>query len=218
MVGKSSSNTMSGDERHHLVKRLLLIPALVVGGFFFAAPAGANSVKAVGATVCTNGAHVITWTVINGDKNSPMTFVSATATLNGTTSPVTGFENPTPALGTTTGTTIIPGPQTGTVILHVTAHWVTLTKPTTAAVDLVAPCPTTTTSTTTTSTTTTSTSVPPSTTPTTTVITTTPPGPTCGGPGQLACTGSNDIGVTFIGLSAVLGGSALIALKRRGLV
>jgi hypothetical protein len=210
------------------VKRLAVIPVTLIALVLYAAPAWANHVDASGTTSCSNGAHVITWTITNGDKRLPMT-VDAEAKLGAQTFPVEVTTNPVPALTSSSATSTVPGDLTGTVTLDVTATWSNgIHKPATATVDLTGPCPASTTTAPTTvpgATTSGPTTVPPTGVgPTSTTAPTStsavagvskPPSPVCGGPGQLACTGSPLSAETAAGLGAVGLGAIFLWFKRR---
>ncbi len=147
-----------------------------------ASPAWAHHPLLSGETVCTNGDHVVTWTIgnVTTSVSLTMTIASATAAIGATPYDVTGY-SPTvePNGPTTTATTIVPGDVTGTITLTVTGTWPDeVTETRTASVTLEQICipdETTTTSTTESSTTTTTESTTTTTTeaPTTTIESTT---------------------------------------------
>jgi hypothetical protein len=88
--------------------------------FLSATPAFACTVQVSGATSCRQPNQfdaVVNWTIHNVEAaaNRPMTIVSATATINGTSYPVTGFTTNLPPLGTTQATTTVPSSVAGAV-------------------------------------------------------------------------------------------------------
>jgi LPXTG-motif cell wall-anchored protein len=133
----------------------------------FAAPASAHNFTVHGVTDCPHGEHIITWTIGNPDHFGPLTIVSATAEIGGTTYAVTGYTSPIPEGGSTNATTTTPGSETGEIHITVNGRFADgFTFTARGHVDLQPPCEettTTTASTTTTSTTTTSTTAPPTT-------------------------------------------------------
>ncbi len=99
------------------------VSALVVGGSAISASAWHPVLS--GQTVCTDGEHVVTWTIENSETSpsSPMTIASAVADVGATDYPVTGYTSPVPGAGSTPAQTIIPGSVSGTVVLTVFATW-----------------------------------------------------------------------------------------------
>jgi LPXTG-motif cell wall-anchored protein len=86
----------------------------VVAVLLSATPAWACTLAVSGVTSCrqsNESVAVVNWTIHNNqaEANRPMTIVSANATVNGTSYPVTGFATTLPPLGTTTATTDVPG-------------------------------------------------------------------------------------------------------------
>ena len=57
------------------------------------APASAHQSVLSGTTVCSDGSHVVSWTIGN-DWNTAMTITDAHATLGGQTYAVTGYTSP----------------------------------------------------------------------------------------------------------------------------
>jgi hypothetical protein len=55
-----------------------------------AAPAYAHHPVLSGSTVCSDGVHIVNWTIGNSETAETMTIDSAVATLGGQTYPVTG--------------------------------------------------------------------------------------------------------------------------------
>jgi hypothetical protein len=170
-----------GRARARLVGFVITITVALV---LIALPAFAHHPIPSGKTVCTNGEHVITWTIGNSENDKTMTIDSATAAMNGQSYAVTGYSSTVGPSGTTSATTKVPGPQTGTITLTVKASWTNGVKAEKeASVALESQClqPTTTTTaaptTTTTKATTTTTHATTTTTaaPTTTTTTTMPP-------------------------------------------
>src|SRR5262249_1987509 len=105
--------------------RLGLVAGIVVaalGGL--SAPAYAHHAIVSGSTVCANNDHVITWSIGNSESNMPMTITSATAAANGQSYAVTGYTSPVGNGGSTSATTVVPGPVTNTsVVLTVQVSW-----------------------------------------------------------------------------------------------
>jgi LPXTG-motif cell wall-anchored protein len=149
--------------------------AIAVGALVaMAAPAAAHTVAVEGVTSCPDANHLVTWTLQDHYTTAgrTMTITSASATINGQTYAVTGYDATLPPGGTTQATTTVPGDVTGTITLTLRATWSDGYKgKASGSVVLQEPCVETTT--TTASTTTTSTSQPStSTTPTSSASTT----------------------------------------------
>jgi LPXTG-motif cell wall-anchored protein len=105
-----------------------------------AAPASAHKAIVKGWTSCSDTNHVVIWSIGN-DFNTEMTINSATAQIGGQPVAVTGYTSPVGDQGTTSATSIVPGPTTGTITLTVHVSWpdrVTDTEQ--ASVDLVTDC------------------------------------------------------------------------------
>jgi hypothetical protein len=132
------------------VRRRLAIggAGLTVGAaiLFFAAvmPAFAHTPLVSGHTVCSNGQHVITWSIGN-DFHLPMTITSARATKGSASYAVTGYQatlgpNGT-ASDTTSAKTVVPAGATGSVTLTVHARWTDgFTTSRSTSVALLGPC------------------------------------------------------------------------------
>jgi LPXTG-motif cell wall-anchored protein len=89
-----------------------------------AAPAYAHHSVLSGTTECSDGEHVVTWTIqAMSVVDLPMTIASASATHDGSTYAVTGYTSPVPDEQTTTATTVLPAGSTGNVTLHVYSTW-----------------------------------------------------------------------------------------------
>jgi hypothetical protein len=137
-------------------RRLAVFASVVLGVLAITAvPASAHTLAIVGTTTCSDGAHVVTFTLSN-DFSTTMTVTNATASINGTTYPIVADGTTVSPTSSITASVTIPGPVTGTV--DATAHgtWPDGVNHTvTTTVPLVMDCSetTTTTSTTTTSTT-----------------------------------------------------------------
>ena len=134
-----------------------LIVATLVG---LSAPAFAHHAILSGEMVCANNDHVITWSIGNNRDDEAMTIVWAEATVNGQTYAVTGYSSPVGFLGTTTATTVVPGPVQGDITLTVHVTWPTYENTNTTEIPITGGtcgcgCTSTTTSTTTEPTTTT---------------------------------------------------------------
>jgi LPXTG-motif cell wall-anchored protein len=164
-----------GRRRRRVALLVGIIAAVVVG---MALPAWAHHPILSGETECTNGDHVVSWTIENNQTDQAMTIDSATAAMviGGAEYPVTGYTSPVGNSGTTHATTIVPGNVTGTIELTVDASWPDgITSIKDVSVELVDTCTSTSTTTTTASTTTTTTTVPETTTTTVPETTTTVP-------------------------------------------
>jgi LPXTG-motif cell wall-anchored protein len=146
-----------GRRRRRVALLVGVIAAVIVG---MALPAWAHHPILSGETECTNGDHVVSWTIENNQTDQAMTIDSAIAAMvpGGAEYPVTGYTSPVGNSGSTNATTIVPGNVTGTIELTVDASWpdgVTSTKD--VSVELVDTCTSTSTTTTTAATTTTTT-------------------------------------------------------------
>jgi LPXTG-motif cell wall-anchored protein len=191
--------------------------AIVAASFAIAAPAGAHRAMVTGVASCSDGAHLLTWTITNDQTHKPMT-VTASSIAEGVAYDVSVVTNPVPAGGSTKATTVVPGGITGSITITVVGTWPDgFTRTVTATVALPEKCiPT-------------ETTAPPTTTPPTNATTTSVGGVTstlgptttavagveCG-PSTLACTGSSGTGSTVaVGLGLVAAGAGLVALRRR---
>jgi hypothetical protein len=191
--------------------------AIVAVSLAIAIPAGAHYAAITGVATCSDGSHLVTWSITNGLETKAMT-TDATADVAGVAYDVSVVTNPVPGGATTSATTVVPGNVTGDVVITVVATWPDeFTRTETATVNLSTACSTSTTT------------APPATTaPTSTVprsvegvssvpSTTTPTavGAEECGPGELACTGSNTGTEMAVGFGLLMMGAALIAMKRR---
>lgn len=142
--------------------RAVAVVAVAVGALVaMAAPAAAHTVAVEGVTSCPDANHLVTWTLQDHYTTAgrTMTITSASATIDGQTYAVTGYDATLPPGGTTQATTTVPGDVTGTITLTLRATWSDGYKgKASGSVVLQQPCVETTT--TTASTTTTSTSQP----------------------------------------------------------
>jgi LPXTG-motif cell wall-anchored protein len=193
--------------------------AIVAVSMVLALPAGAHTAGVTGTAVCSDGSHLVTWSITNDLANRPMN-ITATAEAASVAYDVTGVTNPVAGGATATATTTVPGDVTGDVTITVIATWTDgFTRTETATVGLPTTCATTTT-----------TAAPTTTAPTTTVpgsvlgvstsivpTTTTPTGVEAAqcGPTTLACTGSDSGTPVAVGFGMLIVGAGLIALKRR---
>ena len=110
-----------------------------------ATPASAHRALLKGWTSCSNGEHVVLWSIGN-DFELPMTIDSATAAIGATSYAVTGYDATVANVGTTSATTIVPGGEAGTLTLTVHATWTDqYTDTEHASVDLESDCTSTTT-------------------------------------------------------------------------
>src|ERR1700694_4419926 len=71
----------------------------------FATPAWAHHPVLQGSTTCSDGVHVVHWSIGNSETSEAMTIDTAVATINAQSYPVTGYANPVAANGTTFATT-----------------------------------------------------------------------------------------------------------------
>jgi hypothetical protein len=194
--------------------------AIVAASLAIAAPAGAHTAAVTGVASCSDGSHLVTWSITNGLPKKSMA-ITATSEVAGAAYAVDIATNPVPGGATGTATTVVPGGVTGDIVITVVATWPDeFTRTLTASVGLPDACETTTTS----SPATTATTSPTSTVPqsvegvSTSVVPTT--GPTgvaaedCG-PGELACTGANTGSEMLVGFGLLFGGAGLIAVRRR---
>jgi LPXTG-motif cell wall-anchored protein len=199
--------------------------AIVAGSLAIALPAGAHTDSVTGTASCSDGSHLVTWSITNLLATRTMT-VTATAEASGVTYAVSGIQNPVAGGGNTDATTVVPGGITGSVTITVNATWndgfmrtetATVALPTSCSTSTTTAAPTTTTPPTTTAPTTTvpqsvegvSTSVAPTTTAPTGVL-----AAQCG-PDTLACTGSDTGTPAAVGFGLLVVGAGLVALKRR---
>jgi hypothetical protein len=125
------------------------VVALFVIGIGTALPAFAHHPILWGTTECSNGDHLITWTIRNSESQRVMTITSATATQGAQSFGVSGYSPTVAGNGQTTGQTTVPFSVTGVITLTVSGLWVSdgVTATRTATVTLVQDCvqPTTTT-------------------------------------------------------------------------
>jgi LPXTG-motif cell wall-anchored protein len=195
--------------------------AIVAASLAIAVPAGAHTAAVTGVASCSDGSHLVTWTITNGIAKKPMTVI-ATSIAESVAYDVSVVTNPVPGGGSTQATTVVPGAVTGTITITVVGTWPDeFTRTITATVGLPDKC-------TPTETTVPPTTVPPTTTPTpvsaggvtssiapTTTAVADVTGLECG-PTTLACTGSSDTGAAVgVGLGLVMAGAGLVALRRR---
>lgn len=93
----------------------------VVGGFAHTASAWRPLLS--GETVCSDGDHLVTWSIGNSESGLPMRIVSASAGVGMTPYAVTGYTAVVPGGGWTSATTTTPGGVTGTMVLTLHATW-----------------------------------------------------------------------------------------------
>jgi LPXTG-motif cell wall-anchored protein len=93
----------------------------MAGVLAMSAPASAHSALLSGSTVCSDGSHVVNWSIGN-DWPTPMTITSATATMNNQSYPVVGYTSPVYAGSPTSAISTVPG-STGSVTLTVHSSW-----------------------------------------------------------------------------------------------
>lgn len=182
--------------------------------------AGAHHAILSGVPSCSNGDHLITWSIGNSQAKEDMTVLKADAVLLGSSYAVTGYVNPIPPSGSTSATSTFPGSLVGTVTITVTGHWTDGHHSVRSAdVDLSGVC---TVTTTTLPATTTTTSAPPTTvtTPKDTTTTSLAPPVTDSGGGSgtgtpLAYTGGDALPASLVGAGLVGVGLALLPPRRR---
>jgi LPXTG-motif cell wall-anchored protein len=217
--------------------RSVAVVAIVATAFLlaWARPAWAHHVAVSGTTSCPDENHLVTWTIHNVETlpSRPMTIVSASAEVNGTTYAVTGYDTTVAPDGNTQATSTVPGDVEGTINITVRVTWPDNYNGTaTGSVELTPPCheTTTTTPSTTTPTTTATTAPSGSTSPPVTGGTapsTAGPGPSTNGVeggvqaaeaggGTLPRTGAaNATNWALVGLTALLFGAALVAVSAK---
>jgi LPXTG-motif cell wall-anchored protein len=206
------------------------VVTIVVVAFLlaFARPAWAHTVAVTGTTTCSDGNHVVSWTIHNNETAADRTLhiVSATATNAGTTYPVTGYDASIPPQGDSPASSTLPGGVTGTVTITVNVRWTDgFRNHATGSIELVSMCSP--------STTTTPTSTPSTTQPSTSTTggppvttggispSTAPGSPSSGvagiqaGSGSLPRTGSNSTDWTLVGLTAIAFGVLLLAVSSK---
>ena len=105
-----------------------------------AIPAWAHEVLLSAYTPCSDGAHVITWSMGNSETNQSMQIDSAVATMGAETFAVTGYATTVAASSWTTGNSTIPAGELGTVTLTVHAIWSDFQGSRSTSIDLVAQC------------------------------------------------------------------------------
>jgi hypothetical protein len=106
-------------------KGVVAAASLAVVGLFVvgtAVPAWAHYPVLSGYTVCSDGPHVITWSIGNSEANKTMHIDSATATLGAQTFAVTGYSADV-AGSATSATTTLPTGSSGSVTLSVQVSW-----------------------------------------------------------------------------------------------
>ena len=124
----------------------LVIGVAVAALLGFAAPAYAHHPVLSGFTTCSDGVHVVHWSIGNSEANATMNIQTATATIGAQSYAVTGYSTPVGDSGTTSATTLVPGGTTGTITLTVNAVWSdNFTDTQSTSVDLISNCSTTTT-------------------------------------------------------------------------
>ncbi len=99
---------------------IAIIAMFVVGT---ALPAWAHHPVLSGTTACSDGDHVISWTIGNSESGWVMHIDTATAVLGSQSFAVTGYSPNVAKLGSTSATSTLPGGSTGTVTLTVKATW-----------------------------------------------------------------------------------------------
>jgi hypothetical protein len=192
--------------------------AIVAVSLAIAIPAGAHTFGVTGTATCSDGSHLVTWSITNGLEKKAMT-ITATAEAAGVTYDVAIVTNPVPGAATTQATTVVPGGVTGDVVITVVATWPDeFTRTETATVALPDACSTTTSTSPDTTMPAPTSTVPRSVEGVSSVPSTTTPtavGAEECGPGELACTGSNTGTEMAVGFGLLMMGAGLIALKRR---
>ncbi len=204
-----------------LVAVAVAFVALIAG----ALPASAAQLSLSGTVTCSDGSHVITWTIVN-DSSNTVTITSIFTAKDPLSYDVTGYTSPLAPGTTTHGTTVIPGSSTGVVDLYVNETWDESQGSDRASLDLGDPCGTATTTTTSTVVTTTTTVAPTTTTlakTTTTVAAagstvpaTVAPATTVAPTAQLPRTGGSGTPGAIAGTATLaLGGLALVLGNRK---
>ncbi len=109
---------------------------VVCGVLAIGVPAWAHHPVLSGETVCSDGTHVITWSIGNSETDKVMTIASASASDGTHIFAVTGYSGTVGPSGSTSATTTVAGGVAGTVTLTVTGTWpdgVTATRQTSVA-------------------------------------------------------------------------------------
>jgi hypothetical protein len=185
-VGLSTRFGQVSSRRKKTISVIGAAIVLAAIGIATALPAWAHHSILSGQTVCSDGDHLITWSIGNSETHRIMTITSATATQGAQSFGVSGYSPTVAGSGSTTAQTTVSSSVTGVITLTVHSLWtsdgVTATNSTTVTlIDNCQPSTTTTTAAPTTTTTeapTTTTTEAPTTTTTEAPTTTTTEAPT----------------------------------------
>src|SRR5256885_1898108 len=101
------------DRRMRALKALTCL-AIVAASLAIAVPAGAHTAAVTGVASCSDGSHVVTWTITNNLLKKEMS-VDATSAVSGVAYDVSVVTNPVPGGASTKATTVVPGGVTGTI-------------------------------------------------------------------------------------------------------
>jgi hypothetical protein len=147
MLARGASNRGARRQTTIAAAGVAIIAMFVVGT---ALPAWAHHPVLAGDTTCSNGVHLITWTIGNSESDHSMHIDTAVATLGADTFAVSGYAPNVGGSGSTSALTTVPGGLTGTVTITVHATWddnVTATRSATVTLSSACTGPTTTTTT-----------------------------------------------------------------------
>src|SRR3954468_9223552 len=111
-----------GRNRRMRTAKTLTGLAIVALSLAIAIPAGAHYATITGTASCSDGSHLVTWSITNGHKTKAMT-ITATSEVAGVAYDVSIVTNPVPPSGTTKATTVVPGSVTGDLVITVVATW-----------------------------------------------------------------------------------------------
>ena len=112
-----------GIARGPVLRAGLVIGVAVTTLVALAAPAWSCSAIISGSTTCSDGAHVVTWTIGNSESDKVMTINYALAATPTDVYAVTGFSATVGYSGSTSATTVVPYTQTGQLNIDVSASW-----------------------------------------------------------------------------------------------
>jgi len=97
-----------------------LVVAILVG---LAAPGFACDAIITATNVCSNGNHVITWTISSDRTDLEMDIAHALSSINGTYYPTTSWASVVLPGGSTTATTTVPDSVVGELTINVYVSW-----------------------------------------------------------------------------------------------
>lgn len=155
-MGLSARFGQVSTRRRKTVSVIVAAIALAAIGVATALPAWAHHSILSGQTVCSDGDHLITWSITNSVANRKMTITAATATQGANSFGVSDYQMLVDGGGSTTAHTTVSSAFTGDITLTVHSLWTSdgVTATNTTTVTLIDNCQPGTTSTTEASTTT----------------------------------------------------------------